>query len=49
MLSGSSLRLQYHKIEKKKAVNLLNGQTAKVGDYRKGVTFSDVTKTIAAN
>ena len=34
---------------KKKAVNLWNGLTAKVGDCHKTVTFSDVTKLTAAN
>jgi integrase len=34
---------------KKKAVNLLNGLTAKVGDCHKTVTFPDVTKVTAAN
>ena len=34
---------------KRKAVNLLNGLTAKVGDCHKTVTFSDVTKATAAN
>ncbi|MCU0592075.1 MAG: site-specific integrase [Desulfobacterales bacterium] len=34
---------------KKKAVNLLNGLTAKAGDCHKNVTFSEVTKGTAAN
>ena len=34
---------------KRKAVNLLNGLTAQVGDCHKTVTFPDVTKATAAN
>jgi hypothetical protein len=52
LLGRKSMTLRYSHLtqeSKKKAVNLLNGLTAKVGDCHKTVTFPDVTKVTAAN